>query len=121
MIKNANGEILAICKPTNGVYKLGKSSEMCMMAKNTETSALTWHRRLGHMNLRTMEKMKANNTGVDFKNDEKLVMKCEICSQAKSCRLPFKMSESRSSGILELIHSDVMGPMEIIAKVIVKT
>lgn len=54
-IRNAKNEVLVFCKPKNGVYKLNASSEKCLFTdKKEETNALTWHRRLGHMNLATL-------------------------------------------------------------------
>lgn len=111
-IKNANNEVIVFCKATNGVYKIGKQTERCMYTADNETNALTWHRRMGHMNLRTMQKMKTSETGINYKNGERLVLNCEVCSRGKSCRLPFKVSVTRSKEILGLIHSDLMGPME---------
>lgn len=115
IIKNVNGEVIAFIKPTNGVYKLYKSTNTCFFTENKKSAidALTWHRRLGHMNLGTMQQMKKYVAGIDFVRGEDLVRKCEICSRAKSCRLPFKPSDTKTTEILELIHSDVMGDMEI--------
>lgn len=110
-IKNADGELITSCKAENGVYKIGKKSECCFYTdKKAETNALTWHRRLGHMNLNTMNKMRAKITGINYTCGERLVKNCEICARAKNCRLPFKTSETKSNDILELIHSDIMGP-----------
>lgn len=116
-ILNADGEVLIQCKATDGVYKLSKAIEIDIStdkSENTsENSAFTWHRRLGHMNLDTMKRMKSCGLGVNFANaGERMIKECEICALGKKCRKPFKPSEIRSKDFLELIHSDVMGPME---------
>jgi hypothetical protein len=36
---------------------------------------------------------------------------CKGCAQGKNIKNPFPKSESKSEGVLELIHSDVCGPM----------
>ncbi|KXJ73442.1 hypothetical protein RP20_CCG015857 [Aedes albopictus] len=39
-------------------------------------------------------------------------MTCETCLQGKMSRLPFpKASKRKSSAILDLVHSDLCGPM----------
>lgn len=40
-------------------------------------------------------------------------MFCEFCRYGKSCKLPFKSSETVSTRPLELLHSDVCGPTPI--------
>lgn len=110
-IKNASGVVVMYCKQSNGVYPL-KQTERCFIAKN-KVDAITWHRRLGHVSYGTMLKMKKTVPGMDFvDNCEQQIKNCEVCARAKSKRLPFKQSETKSTAILQLLHSDLMGPME---------
>lgn len=110
-IKNASGDRVAYCKQSNGVYPL-KAAEKCLVAKN-KVDGVTWHRRLGHVSYGTMKKMKKNMPEMDFvENSELQIKNCEVCARAKSKRLPFKPSETRSTEILQLLHTDLMGPME---------
>lgn len=110
---DAKGEVIFFVKPTNGIYKIGKkASNVCLLAGAKRETALTWHRRLGHMNLQTMKRMQSHIAGVNFSSDEHLVRACVICASAKSTRLPFQTSETKTQQILELIHTDIMGPME---------
>jgi transposase InsO family protein len=44
-------------------------------------------------------------------NDE--VIECEVCLQGKMVRTPFPKRSDRTSELLELIHSDVCGPMRV--------
>lgn len=50
--------------------------------------------------------------GISFKDDDAEIAKCEACAKGKQHRLPFEVSNSQTKMILELIHSDIMGPME---------
>lgn len=110
-IKEANGNLLVYCKQRNGVYPL-LQTEKCWLAKNN-VDGITWHRRLGHVSYNTLLKMKKTVSGMNFsENSEKQIKNCEVCARAKSKRSPFKTSETRSTSILQLMHSDVMGPME---------
>lgn len=111
-IKNARNETIAHCKPDNGVYKFCAGEGTCMLTNGKE-SALTWHRRLGHMNFQSMKKMRDGAVdGIKFSDDDAEIRKCETCAKGKQTRLSFKSSVSETSKILEIIHSDLMGPME---------
>ncbi|CAH2088142.1 unnamed protein product [Euphydryas editha] len=37
---------------------------------------------------------------------------CTVCCEGKQTRLPFPHSANKSSGVLELVHTDLCGPME---------
>lgn len=111
-VKNADGAAIAYCDQRDGVYVLNKSNEKCMVAKS-RVNGLTWHRRLGHINYNALMKMKQHVPGIDFEDsNESRIKNCEVCARAKSSRLPFQRSETRSDGPLQLLHSDLMGPME---------
>ena len=61
-----------------------------------------WHRRIGHPSDKTL-KCIFEFSNLDCSN-------CEVCKFAKHTRLPFVTSNSKSSTIFELVHSDVWGP-----------
>lgn len=74
-----------------------------------------WHRRFGHLNARSLEKLIFGGmvSGLELtsaKMDKSVV--CEPCVAGKQTRKPFpERNEKRSSRVLELIHSDVCGPV----------
>lgn len=80
----------------------------------SKASQNLWHFRLGHLNANDMKKMlnRGMVTGLDklkVNIDAKL---CEPCVIGKQTRLPYPTrKEIRSKRILELVHSDVSGPM----------
>jgi hypothetical protein len=45
----------------------------------------------------------------DFKVDHEGV--CKGCAQGKDIKNPFSKRDNKAEGVLELIHSDVCGPM----------
>lgn len=111
-IRNADNALIAQCEQKNGMYKFHAIQEACMAVKQN-TDAYTWHRRLGHMNLQSMKKMRDGAViGINYVEDNNQIKACEVCAKGKQARLPFKTSESRSSSVLELVHSDLVGPME---------
>ncbi|CAK9818809.1 Retrovirus-related Pol polyprotein from transposon TNT 1-94 [Anthophora quadrimaculata] len=71
-----------------------------------------WHRRLGHLNQRDLLEAKRrcnipNGSVEDFKR----ILRCEICIENKMTRSPFPEKSKRATNILDIIHSDVCGPM----------
>lgn len=70
-----------------------------------------WHRRLGHLNFKTLEKLPdvVDDIGI---NNEKNNEICEVCIRSKQAVLPFSGTRVRATRPLQLIHSDVCGPIE---------
>lgn len=77
-----------------------------MLAGISEPNLVTWHRRFGHVSYHALLKLQASVTGLTIHS------KCEICSLGKQHRVPIKTSKTCAMKILQLIHSDLCGPME---------
>lgn len=111
-IKGSNGTVLARATEINGMYRLSVISEQRGMMASTVSAQELWHRRLGHIGVESMRRMNAGLVmGVTFQENES--SKCEICVLGKQSRLPFRDSTTKTSSVLELIHSDVCGPMQV--------
>lgn len=97
---------------SDGLYQLDVegSLSVCHGASSASVAASLWHQRLGHTSkLKEIENL-AN--GVDF-TAEKEVPFCEACVEGKLARKPHKqVGDIRSKRKLQLIHSDVCGPMQ---------
>lgn len=112
LIKNRLGNLVAEAELVNNVYKLILQNETCLLSSST-VDGQTWHRRLGHLNSTDMNKMKQGLVnGMDYL-DKFVTSKssCEICCEGKQARLPFSTG-TRATEILQIIHSDICGPME---------
>jgi hypothetical protein len=69
-----------------------------------------WHRRLGHLHYRALSILRGIVTGLpEFRIVQQGV--CRGCALGKNAKAAFPSSESRSKGILDLIHSYVSGSM----------
>ena len=83
------------------------------MASNEHLEDL-WHQRFGHLsrnNLRLLRDQKLVS-GMDFQSVKELEF-CESCAHGKQKRASFpKGQATRASEILEIVHSDVCGPMQ---------
>lgn len=79
--------------------------------KDAVASHEVWHRRLAHLNHRSMQLLKQGMvTGISYNNGN--FLQCIACIEGKQTRLPFpKKSFNRATDILELVHTDLCGPM----------
>lgn len=112
-IYNSSNKLLQTIKPTNGIYKLcTPTGEICMIANKGEANAMLWHRRFGHLNHETLRKLNNSTNGIDVNGDGTQIKNCKVCALAKQHREPFPISQTRSTKVLELVHTDLCGPME---------
>ena len=73
-----------------------------------------WHQRLGHVHESRLKKCVQNKfvQGIDVDEITELSF-CEGCLAGKMCRKPFPtVGEIRSTRKLQLVHSDICGPMQ---------
>jgi len=77
----------------------------------SELSVDIWHRRLGHLNEDYVRKLAgmANGIGIKFRTT---VGVCEACMEGKQHRQPSHIPGTRVKEPLELIHSDLCGPID---------
>jgi transposase InsO family protein len=69
-----------------------------------------WHRRMAHLHFGALGHLRQAVTGLPKFTTEKHDP-CKGCAMGKYAQRPFPPSEHRSKGVLDLIHSDVCGPM----------
>ena len=71
-----------------------------------------WHRRLGHTNFRDLKYLCENQLlhGIP-KNIENEYLNCEISLENKMSNLRFKNDRTRANDILQIVHTDVNGPI----------
>lgn len=70
--------------------------------------SMLWHSRLGHLHDQGIHELEKTGKIPTLKKGVGAV--CESCVMAKQHKVTFERTESRSNGILDLIHSDVWGP-----------
>ena len=69
-----------------------------------------WHRRLAHLHYRALPTLRKLTTSLpNFENQHDGV--CRGCALRKNDKRPFQSSDSRAKGTLDLIHSNLCGPM----------
>lgn len=67
---------------------------------------------MAHSNISDLQKLSSCAEGVILKQNGQFKHGCLSCLEGKQARLPFKHVGSRATKPLELVHSDLCGPME---------
>lgn len=108
-IFNSENVLVATASLNNNVYKLNvcKDQTVCFQAVSSDV----WHQRLGHINDSYLNKTAKLVDGLMCKGEAR-IGNCEVCCKGKQARLSFPKEGSRAQQLLEVIHSDICGPME---------
>ena len=114
-IHDSNGELVANIKMSgNRMFQLKTEvagDQTCFQTSSQDLSWL-WHYRFGHLNfsgLKTLQKKEMVKGLPEIKDPSKV---CEECVIAKQHRESFpKESTWRANHILQLVHSDICGPL----------
>ncbi|XP_076661161.1 uncharacterized protein LOC143365143 [Halictus rubicundus] len=98
----------------NGLYVIDmKKTNTLESLLTTNRDTIQWHRKLGHLSFANMQKLINISEGMNsiskFNNNPEI---CDICIKAKQTRNPFNGERDRASKPLEIIHTDVCGPIE---------
>ena len=90
------------------------NAEICqgeLNAAHEENFADLWHKRMGHMSEKGLQILSKKSL-ISFAKGT-TIKSCNYCLFGKQHRVSFKTSSERKSNILDLVNSDVCGPMEI--------
>lgn len=72
-----------------------------------------WHRRYGHLNVKDLRRLVSQEMVGGLPKLKNVEIDCVSCIRGKQTRLPFPHKKGKSSTeILELIHTDLCGPMK---------
>ena len=115
------GSKLVVTAPlVNGLYLIDVSSYniqmdvACQKSKQDVTKAYLWHCRLGHVGDGRLQKLHKDAYLGAF--DYESFATCKSCIMGKLPKSPFIGIGEQAKGLLELIHSDVCGPMHVQAR-----
>ena len=119
-IRDRLGELCATATGIGGgLYRLDTCWKPALAIKATDGSCAAekvesyelWHRRLGHLHREAVQKMSNGVVrGINCVIPKERPV-CQPCAMGKQKRNPFPRSETRARQKLELVHSDVCGPM----------
>lgn len=114
--------VLKAARTNNGLYfihaetsessGIGANANWSHGTRTDRSAAELWHRKMGHLNYRDLERCCKENlvSGINIEGCREYT-RCEICARGKMTRNPFPSKSERKTEFLEIIHSDVCGPM----------
>lgn len=118
---NKGDKQIAVGDINGNLYKLRTSNVICA-AGNFDSNCggaciHQWHSILGHRDIEVVKSLTSGEfvDGVQFdKCSEECnnILNCSVCLEGKMSRMKFpKKSSNRAKGVLNLVHSDLCGPM----------
>src|SRR5215216_103322 len=78
---------------------------------DNDSTPYLWHCGLGHIGVKRMKKLHAD--GLFESLDYESFDTCEPCLMGKMTKTPFSGTMERATDLLEIIHTDVCGPMSV--------
>ena len=81
---------------------------------NNDSATYLWHCRLGHIGVKRMKKL--HKDGFSESLGYESFDACEPCLLGKMTKTPFSGTMERATDLLEIIHTDVCGPMSVEAR-----
>lgn len=114
VIKKNNEKVLEGQKTENGLYVVDiKGKEEACLVEKKEKKIEEWHKKLGHLGFNNMKRLIDLSTGIPLKKNEcKKLETCQVCLEAKQTRLPFNSVRHQAKRVLEILHTDICGPIE---------
>ncbi|GKB36713.1 retrovirus-related pol polyprotein from transposon TNT 1-94 [Tanacetum coccineum] len=115
-IFNSNKEVVMISPRVRDVYVLdmiSSAQESCFFAKASDNLNWLWHKRLAHLNFKTINKLAKQNLVIGlpslvYSKDKP----CSSCEKGKHHRASFKTKQTSSiKKCLHLLHMDLFGPV----------
>ena len=112
IIDTCNNNVIMRARREGNCYLLSIRpiiSQASVCAINRESQTFLWHRRLGHLNFQDLKKI-GDREGLPIKSIASDQL-CEYCVYDKQCKKGFDENEKRATRPLQLVHSDVVGPI----------
>lgn len=112
-LKDETGCLIAIGERVN-LYEISFELPIieCLNVESTESKFMNWHKRFAHIGFSGLKEIINKNMVKGIEKDIQFqeVEFCEPCISGKMTRLPFG-NRTKSKRLLEIIHSDVCGPI----------
>ncbi|KAD7477708.1 hypothetical protein E3N88_00844 [Mikania micrantha] len=106
----------------NNAYIINMNSDSftentCLFSKASEHDCLLWHQRLGHVNLKNLNRLAKGDHVIGLPSkDFSTIEKCIACAKGKKHKRPHKPKLFNSiSSVLQLLHMDLFGPVNVMS------
>lgn len=115
IIRRLTGEVVSnVEEDANGLFTVrfrlvhDYVLNSCESALPATESKSVWHRGLGHPGAKVLFKTQDIELN---KNDGLTIATCGVCAKAKQTKNPYDTTQERAKFPLEIVHTDIMGPM----------
>lgn len=110
----ASGRLMATGSIVNNLYAINVDNLHPSPDKALVANLDLWHQRLAHVNASGIKSMADRDVVKGIKLNSNAEHNCNVCNLSKSHRTPFRhKSSSRTRNVLEIVHSNVTGPLEV--------
>ncbi|KAJ9547379.1 hypothetical protein OSB04_019922 [Centaurea solstitialis] len=117
-VKNRRKEVILTGVRHADIYIINMNTStdnFCFVFRATSDTNWLWHKRLSHLNFKTLNQLCINNLVIglpDFRYTK--VFLCSACEKGKQTRASFKSKQISSiSSPLQLLHMDLFGPVNV--------
>ncbi|KAJ9544838.1 LOW QUALITY PROTEIN: hypothetical protein OSB04_024545 [Centaurea solstitialis] len=117
-VKNKRKEVILTGVSQADIYIINMNTStdnFCFVSRASTDTNWLWHKRLSHLNFKTLNQLCINNLVVglpDFRYTK--VSLCSACEKGKQSRASFKSKQISSiSSPLQLLHMDLFGPVNV--------
>ncbi|KAJ9545264.1 hypothetical protein OSB04_024971 [Centaurea solstitialis] len=117
-VKNRRKEVILTGVRHADIYIINMNTStdnLCFVSRASSDTNWLWHKRLSHLNFKTINQLCINNLVVglpDFRYTK--VSLCSSCEKGKQTRASFKSKQISSiSSPLQLLHMDLFGPVNV--------
>lgn len=97
-------------RSTNGLFEVnltGKTRESNFAESSNKYEE--WHRKMGHLGWTNLKLLPHLARGVEFKEEN--IGSCIVCAMAKQTKKPHNTTRRRADRPMQVIHTDVCGPV----------
>lgn len=112
VVTNQAGEVKLTADRKGDLYLIRESASLAK-EKPTDPDVRRWHERLGHVNAKDLAKILQRYSHKIPNDNLQDLRQCDACLKGKFTRLPFCKGGSPCHQRLEVIHTDVAGPMRV--------
>lgn len=113
-VLDKSGNVVLVADRINDLYyvRTDKSKERSNFVSSSDELYL-WHKRFGHLNFRDLKTIISSQsiTGTNPRIGKQQSKSCDACIMGKMFHAPYPTKSQRKTELLEIIHSDVCGPM----------
>ena len=110
-MRDKHGNMTLRANKVRDLFLLKPNTAKLFFARKSQHEAMQWHYRYGHLNFGSMRDLVSKDLIRGMQLAIPSNMQCTTCIRSKCTQKPFGTSESRSADILQIIHTDLCGPM----------